>query len=277
MNIEIILTALLVAIPCSLTGSLLILRRMVMVGDAISHAVLPGIVIAYLFMDTRDSWIMMLGAGITGVFTTVAIEFLHRQLRLQEDASIGIVFTFLFALGVILISYYARNIDLDQDCVLYGEITYVPLHRMYLGSLSIPSAMLPLLVVNAAILLIFLLFLPYFRISTFDAGFATGIGISVGLWNYVLMSMVSFTTVAAFESVGAILVVAFLVVPAASAYLLTHHLRNMMLLAIGFATASVIGGYIAAHFWDVSISGAIASVSGVLFVGSFLLSFRLKA
>jgi manganese/zinc/iron transport system permease protein len=245
---------------------------MVMVGDAISHAVLPGIVVAYLFMDTRDSWIMMLGAGITGVFTTVAIEFLHRQLRLQEDASIGVVFTFLFALGVILISYYARNIDLDQDCVLYGEITYVPLHRMAIGTLSIPSAMLPLLLVNISIFLVLILFLPYFRISTFDAGFAAGIGISVGLWNYVLMSMVSFTTVASFESVGAILVVAFLVVPAASAYLLTQQLRSMMLLSIGFATASVIGGYMVAHAWDVSVSGAMASVSGVLFAVSFLLS-----
>src|SRR4051812_23293078 len=126
-TIFIILTGSLVAASCGLLGCYLVLRKMALIGDAISHAVLPGIVIAFLISGSRDSLVMIAGAGVIGLLTTFLIEFLHRKARLQEDASIGVIFTTLFALGVILISYYAENIDLDQDCVLYGEIAFVPL------------------------------------------------------------------------------------------------------------------------------------------------------
>lgn len=271
MKYEIILTAILVALPCSMLGCFLILRKMVMIGDAISHAVLPGIVIAYLVFDSRDPWMMLWGAGCTGVLTTLCIEVLHKRFNVQEDAAIGVVFTFLFALGVLLISVFAHNIDLDQDCVLYGEIVYVPLHRMDIGVLSVPVALPPLILVNAIVFFILIVFYPYFKLSTFDSAFAAGVGMSVGLWNYVLMSLVSFTTVAAFESVGAILVIAFLVVPAASAYLWSKQLKTMCLLSLGFAIASVCIGYVIAQQWDVSISASIAMGSGILFGISFII------
>src|SRR5688572_30391349 len=123
----IILTACLVAISCALLGCFLILRKMAMVGDAISHAVLPGIVIAFLISGSRDSVTMLLGAGLIGILTTFLIEFFHKKAKLQTDASIGVTFTWLFAVGVVLISLFAGKVDLDQDCVLYGEIAYVPL------------------------------------------------------------------------------------------------------------------------------------------------------
>ncbi|MCH2085272.1 MAG: metal ABC transporter permease, partial [Saprospiraceae bacterium] len=123
----IILTASLFAISCSLLGSFLILRKMAMVGDAISHAVLPGIVIAFLLTGSRDSFDMIIGAALLGVFTTFLIEFFHKRARLQTDAAIGVTFTWLFALGIILVSLYAGQVDVDQECVLYGEIAYVPL------------------------------------------------------------------------------------------------------------------------------------------------------
>ncbi|HSY61427.1 MAG TPA: metal ABC transporter permease, partial [Cytophaga sp.] len=124
-DLYIILTGTLVAVSCSILGTFLVLRKMAMVGDAISHAVLPGIVLSFFITGSRDSIWMLIGAGLMGIFTTLVIEWLHKKTKLQEDASIGVTFTFLFALGVLLISYFAENIDLDQECVLYGEIAYV--------------------------------------------------------------------------------------------------------------------------------------------------------
>src|SRR5687768_15477162 len=117
-NWFILVTAMLVAVPASLLGVFLLMKRMVMVGDAISHAVLPGIVVAYLLTDSRDSFPMLTGAAIMGVLTTIFIEFLNRRFRIQQDAAIGTAFTFLFAVGVLLIAFFAgNNTDLDQDCV----------------------------------------------------------------------------------------------------------------------------------------------------------------
>ena len=191
-----------------------------MVGDAISHAVLPGIVIAFMFSGVRDSISVIIGAGILGVFTTFLIEFFHRKARLQADAAIGVTFTWLFALGVIMVSLFTGQIDIDQECVLYGEIAYVPLDTWItesgidLGPRS--------LYVAVGILIINLLFLflgyKHLYVTSFDAQFATTIGLAVSFWNYLLMGAVSMTTVAAFESVGAILIVALLVVPPATAY-----------------------------------------------------------
>ena len=123
----IILTGCLVAIPCALLGSFLMLRKMVMIGDAISHAVLPGIVISFLFTQSLSSPWLLFGASITGIFATVLIEFFKKKARLQNDASIGITFTWLFALGVIFISLFANNVDLDLDCVLFGQIEFIAL------------------------------------------------------------------------------------------------------------------------------------------------------
>jgi len=123
----IILAGTLVALSCGLLGCFLVLRRMAMVGDAISHAVLPGIVIAFMVAGSRDSVAILFGAALVGVFTTFLIEFLHQKGKLQTDASIGVTFTWLFAVGVIMISFYAGQAHIDQDCVLYGEIAYVPL------------------------------------------------------------------------------------------------------------------------------------------------------
>lgn len=266
-DLYIILTATLVSASCALLGSFLILRRMAMVGDAISHAVLPGIVIAFLVSGSRDSVTMLLGAGIIGMFTTFLIEFFHKKARLQTDASIGVTFTWLFAIGVVMISLFAGKVDLDQDCVLYGEIAYVPLDVIITeGGVNIgPKA----LYVSGIILLVNVLFisLAYRKLflTTFDPAFASAIGISTTLWHYALMGAVSMTTVASFESVGAILVVALLIAPAATAYLLTDNLKTMLVLACLAGTIASITGYYLAVWLDGSIAGAIATMSGILF------------
>src|SRR5690606_10985394 len=146
----------------------------------------------------------------------------HKKARLQSDASIGVTFTWLFAIGVILISVYAGQVDLDQDCVLYGEIAYVPLDTIITpdGKNLGPKALYVMGVVFIAVVAFIVTCYKVLLLSTFDPAFATSIGIATSLWHYLLMGAVSATTVASFESVGAILVVALLIAPAATAYLL---------------------------------------------------------
>jgi manganese/zinc/iron transport system permease protein len=277
MNLDtfwIILTGSLVAVCCSLLGCFLILRRMAMVGDAISHAVLPGIVIAFLFSGTREVWSMLLGAAALGVACTFLIEFLHQKARVQADASIGVTFTWLFALGIILISVYAGKVDLDQDCVLYGEIAYVPLDTWIseTGQSLGPRTVWLMSGVMVVILLFVIVFYRQLYLTSFDPAFAAAIGISTTLWYYLLMSAVSLTTVAAFESVGAILVVALLVGPPATAYLLTDDLKVMLGLSVLFGVIASWLGYYLALYLNGSVAGAIAVIIGVQFSLAFIFS-----
>lgn len=268
----IILTASLFSISCGILGCFLILRKMAMVGDAISHAVLPGIVLAFLLTGSRDSFEMILGAALLGIFTTFLIEFFNKRARLQTDAAIGVTFTSLFALGVILISVYAGKVDLDQECVLYGEIAYVPIDLWITESGKIlgPKAIF----ISIFVLIINLIFLGvgfrYLHLTTFDPEYAAAIGISVGLWNYLLMGAVSMTTVAAFDSVGAILVVALFVVPPATAYLLTNKLKQMLLLTVFLSIIISVLGYYLAVLMDGSIAGAMVTVGGIIFALAFI-------
>ena len=269
----IILTGSLVAVSCALLGSFLILRKMSMVGDAISHSVLPGIVIAFFIAGSMQSIWMLIGAGILGVLTTFLIEFFHQKGKLQTDASIGVTFTWLFALGVILVTYYAGNTHIDQDCILHGEIAYVPIDLIYnnAGNPIGPKAVIILSIVLSIILIFIGVFYKELFITTFDPGFAKVIGISTAKWHYVLMGLVSLTTVASFESVGAILVVALLIAPAASAYLITNQLKWMLILSSIFGIISSFFGYWLSYLLDGSIAGAMVTISGVIFAICYLI------
>lgn len=269
----IILTASLVAICCSLLGTYLILRKMAMVGDAISHAVLPGIVLAFLFSGSREILPMLIGAALLGVLTTIIIELFHKKAQLQSDAAIGITFTWLFAIGIILISYFADNIDLDQDCVLYGEIALVPLDIWHTAS-GINLGPRSIWILGFTLLFIIAFITIGYKglfITTFNEEFAKAIGISTAFWHYALMGSVSLTTVVSFESVGAILVVAFLIVPAATAYLIVDELKPMLLLSSLFGVSSAFGGYYLAYLIDGSIAGAMATVCGIQFAIVFII------
>ena len=270
----IITTAALFSISCGLLGSFLILRKMAMVGDAISHAVLPGIVIAFLISGSRDSFEMIIGAALLGLISSFLIEFFHKRAKLQTDAAIGVTFTWLFALGVILISLFTGQVDLDQECVLYGEIAYVPLNLWISDSGTImgPKALYIGLFLLIIVLSFVLISYRYLSLTSFDEAFAASIGISLALWHYLLMGMVSMTTVAAFDSVGAILVVALFVVAPASAYLLTKRLRLMLLYTSFIAIINSILGYYLATLLNGSIAGAIVSVSGLVFALILLFS-----
>lgn len=267
----IILTGALVAINCGLLGAFLLLRRMAMVGDAISHAVLPGIVMAYLLSGSRHAVVMLVGAAAFGLLTSYLIESFKRKARLQADASIGITFTFLFAVGVVLVSAFSGNIDLDQECVLYGDIAYVPFDLFYIGDTAFGPT--PVWLQGGNLVLILGALLAGFRgffITGFDPGYAGSLGIRTGSWHYLLMGLVSLTVVVSFSAVGAILVVAFLVVPPATAYLLSDRMQPMLWLTALFGLVSAIGGFYLAVWWKSSISASMAVMAGMLFAVVFL-------
>jgi manganese/zinc/iron transport system permease protein len=266
------LTGALVGGSCALLGCFLVLRQLSMLGDAISHAVLPGIVIAFLLSGSRGSLTMFLGAVILGVVTTFLVEYLSHG-GVQGDAAIGVTFTSLFAIGVVLVSLYGGNVDLDLDCVLYGEIAYTPFDMLLLGGKKIGPR--PIWIIGGVFvlnLLVVSLFYKQLKICAFDPGMAAAVGIRVSLMHYLLMGLVSVTTVSAFESVGAILVVAMLIVPGATAYLLTNRLGRMLAIAVAAGVLSSVLGYQVARWLDCSIAGAMATVSGVLFALAFLFS-----
>ena len=269
----IVLTGALVTASCALLGTFLVLRKMALLGDALSHAVLPGIAVAFLLSGSRAVLPMFLGAAFFGLLTTLLVESFHRRWRVQEDAAIGIVFTALFALGVVIITAYAGHVDLDQECVLYGEIAYTPWDLLLWGDESLgPRPVWILGAVLAINLTAIALLYKEFKITAFDPALALSVGINAALMHYLLMGLVALTTVASFESVGAILVVAMLIVPGAAAYLWSDRLIAVLGVAVLFGVASAVAGYFLASFWNSSIAGAMVVVIGGIFLFSLLFS-----
>ncbi len=272
-DLVIVLTAVLVAIPCALLGTLLVLRQMSMMGDAISHAVLPGIVIAFFISESLGALTSLIGAGVFGLLTAVLVEALRNTGRVKEDSSIGIVFTALFALGVFLVSKFAREVHLDLNHVLYGEIAFAPLNSLLVGGVDLgPRSLWAMGIVTALAVGLVLLLYKELKIATFDPGLAAAVGLSPIFVHYLLMGAVSVTTVGAFDSVGAIVVVAFLIVPPATAYLLTERLSHMMALAVLLGAGSAVAGYYLAAVFDVAIAGMMAVMAGGFFMLTLLLS-----
>lgn len=271
----IMLAGALVGASCALVGCFLVLRRMAMLGDAISHAVLPGIVVAFMLTGSRNILPMLIGAGAVGLLTVFLTDMLNRHGKLQTDASIGVTFTWLFALGVILVSKFTADIDLDLDCVLYGDILFTPFQRLEWAGIDLgPRPVWSLGIVTLADLALVVLAWKQLKVCSFDPAMAASLGINVALWHYLLMGFVSMTTVAAFPSVGAILVVAMLTVPPNTAYLLTDRLWLMLLLAALSGVLSAVLGYALATALDGSIAGAMATVSGLLYVLALLFAPR---
>jgi manganese/zinc/iron transport system permease protein len=273
-TIWVALMGFLVATACGLVGNYLILRRMALVGDAISHSVLPGLAIAFLATGTRNSGVMFLGALTAGVVTTLLIELIHKKSRVKQDAAIGISFTSLFAIGVILISLYASKIDLDQECVLYGEILFVPLEPFVnlFGIALGPGSVLRMAVVTLLTVLFILLFYKELLVSSFDPGLATSVGINATAVHYAIMCWLSVVVVSAFEAVGAIHVVAMLIIPGATATLLASRLPKIQLLTVTHAAISSVGGVHLSTWLDCSTAGAMVVMASILFVGAWIFS-----
>jgi manganese/zinc/iron transport system permease protein len=267
---RIILVGALTNVACALVGCYLVLRRMSLMGDAIAHAVLPGIVVAFLFSGSMNIVPMFVGAAAVGLLTTFLTQTLHQFGRVPTDAAMGAVFTSLFALGVVLLKRYISGVHFDVACVYEGSLTSVALDTIQWRGWEVPRQLLtvlPMVVLNiAAIVLLW----KEFKISSFDPGLATTMGYSATTLHYVLMALVAMTSVASFQAVGSILVVAMLIVPPATAQLLCDRLNRMVILACVFAVLSAIGGYWLAHKWDVSPAGAMAVFAGGMYAVAVL-------
>ncbi|MCM3714553.1 metal ABC transporter permease [Alkalihalobacillus oceani] len=268
----ILLTASLVGLSCGLIGVFLILRKMAMMSDAISHTVLLGIVIAFLITRELQGPHMLIGAILAGLLTAFLVQWLH-SLDIELHASMGIVFTTLFSIGVILIATSAGNAHLDVKHALMGEITFVPFNMMELPVIGeIPRTTAMLALVFLIVLFFVIALYKEWKITSFDPALAASLGIPVLLMHYLFMSLVSITTVASFDAVGAIMVVAMLITPAASAYLWTDKLLTMLVLSSSFGVISAIVGYYLAAWIDTSISGSMAFATGLVFLISFIFS-----
>ena len=260
-------------VTCALLGCYLVLRRLSLLGDAISHAVLPGIAIGFLLTRHLDSWLLFAGAMASGVLTSFLTETLRRFGRVPEDASLGAVFTALFAAGVLLINTIP-DVDLDPGCVLYGTIDSAILDTMPLLGVEVPRALQTL--VPALLLTVGFIALLWkeLKVCAFDPALATAMGLNSGVIHYLLMGMVAMATVAAFQVVGSVLVVAMLIVPAAAAHLLTDRLVWMLLLAALVGTLASAGGYAGAVALNTSTAGAMAVAAGLLFAAAVLFAPR---
>jgi manganese/zinc/iron transport system permease protein len=255
----IVVTGVLVALACTLPGTFLMLNRQSMLGDGISHAVLPGLAIAFLLTHSRELLPMVLGAVAAGVLTAVLTQVVQRLGQVESGAALGVVFCGLFAVGLILIRVASDRVDLDPDCVLYGSIETAVVDVGRVPRVTLISA--GLLAVNCLLVLIFY---KELRLTAFDPALATTLGFNADAVRLGLTLAASITTVLAFESVGSILVIAMLVAPAAAASLLTRKLHVLLAVALSIAGLSAVFG----HFAAITLPGIVAGWLGADGVGA---------
>ncbi len=273
IELQILGIALLASLTCVIPGIFLVLRGVALMSDAISHSVLLGIAVMFLITKNLDSPLLLLGAALSGLATVFLTETVIQTRRLKEDAAIGVVFPLFFSCGIILISLFARDVHLDVDMVILGEIAFAPFNRFVVWGYDLGPASLYTLGANFLLNAGFVgLFYKELKLSIFDHDFAYVAGFAPGLIYYGLMLLTSITAVASFDVVGSIVVVALMITPPATAYLLVRSLDQMIFLSLLLSAVAAIMGYGMAAWYDVSISGSIATVSGMLFLGVFLCS-----
>lgn len=264
-----------VAVACAVPGTFLVLRKLSLMSDAITHTVLLGIVIGFFAVGDLASPLLIAGATAVGLLTVYLVELLKRSKRVAEDAAIGLVFPLLFSVAVILISRYAGDVHLDVDAVLLGEIALAPQERFIVSGFDLgPRALWMMGAIATAGAMFIATFFKELKLATFDPGLAEALGFRPAALNLALMALVSVTAVGAFDAVGSILVVALMIGPPAAALLLTNRLGMMLAIAVGVGLISAPLGYLGARQLDASIAGSMATIIGLAFVSSFLFAPR---
>ena len=264
----ILVEGMLVSVALGLVGCWLVVRGLSLLGDALAHSVLPGIVIGFLIGRSLQSAWILVGATVMGMAAAVLVQAVRDNSRVKEDASLGIVFTTLFALGVVLINRYASGTDLDPGCVLYGQLEYFTPDRW--------TKVLPMAGILVGVVVLTAAFYRHLLVSTFDPLLARSMGVPAAAVHYAVMAVLSLTTVASFEAVGAILAVALLVTPGSTARLWTDRMPIMLLLSAAHAVLATAIGYWLSHpsILNTSSSGAISVAGFGLFLASWLLAPR---
>lgn len=261
------------AVACGLPGVFIVLRRNSMLVDAISHAVLPGIVVGYFFSHSFDSPLLVIGAALAGLVVVLGSEWLSKTGLVTGDAPQGLVFPALFSVGIIMITLNFANVHLDTHQVLAGDLNLASFHQLIVGGISLGPwymwVMLGVLGINA---LFIGLFYPWLEVTTFDPEYAETIGIRGATLNVALMFLVAVTVTAAFNAAGAILVVALMIAPPATAYLLTQQLPSMIGLTVIISIGGAIAGFSVAYFLDAATSAGMTVFYGALFLVTFALT-----
>ena len=263
IDLMILSTGALVALSGAMMGTFLVLRGQAMSGDAIGHAIVLGIVLAWMLTGALSGPIVVGGAALAGLAAVVGAQALARSGLMGQDAATGLVFPGMFALGVLLINLNARNLHLDVDSVLLGEIGFVWLNTMPLLGLDLPVAGVTLAIVGLVNAVFLALFWKEQKIAAFDAGLAAALGFRPGAMGLGLLALTAVTAVASFEAVGVVLFLAFLIVPAVTGRLVAASVAGVMAIAIASGVLSVGVGYGAAVRWDVSIGGSMALATGL--------------
>ncbi|MDX1904653.1 MAG: metal ABC transporter permease [Thermonemataceae bacterium] len=267
----IIISVAFIGISASLLGAFLLFRKMTMLTDAIAHSILPGIVIAYLLSGTKNILLTLVVATLFGVLTSFLASWIEKKIPSRQDAATGISFTFLFALGIIMVTLFAEQTDLDQECVLFGEMLYIPFDTLLFNTLEIPRAFLMSLLVLVVVFTFTRIAYRYLFFITFDSIFSASIGISITLWHYVHVTLVSLVSVASFELLGSVLVIAMFVFPPATAFLISRNFFTLLLYTLFISVISVILGYYFSVWQLSSAAASIVLVQGVIFSGTLIL------
>lgn len=263
----------LAGLTCALAGSYLVIRKSAMIADAISHSILPGLVAGFWIAKGPNLLTGLIGAVLSGMVTVWLVEYLTTKRKLKQDAAIGLVFPTLFALGVLWISVDFDNVHLDTDSVLFGEVTLAPFDQLHIGELNLGPQSMWILLFALTVTVVFLrIFRKELQLSTFDPTLATISGFAPIVLHYGLMGIVSISTVSAFAAVGAILAVSLIIVPTATARLLANTVDRVIQLAAIIGVVAALLGTTLAIIFDLSISGMIAVLLGLIFTVTIIVS-----
>lgn len=268
------LVLLITSISCGVLGVFLVIREMSMVADAIAHSVLLGIVVAFFITKDVGSPLLIVGAGIFGLITVAAIEWIGKSKRVARSDAIGVVFPMFFSLSIILISKFARNSHIDTDVVLMGEVIFASLDTLKIGGLVLPVSFVKMFLIGVLNIGFISILYNHLKISSFDEEFALLLGIPVGVIFYSLMGLASLTAVVAFDSVGSVLVLSFFITPAATAYLISKDLKNMIFITIVVSVINCTIGTLLAVYYNASLTGMCAFIGMITFL--MVLSFNGK-
>lgn len=266
MSLMNLLILVIIAVALSIPGIFLVLRNMAMISDALSHTILLGIVLGYMLVRDLHSPLMIITAALTGIATVYFIEVLTAKKLIKSDAATGVVFPLFFSLGVIILSIYLRNVHLDLDCVIMGDITFADLDLISILGVKLPWAIFYGVIVLLINLTFTTVFFKELKLASFDPEAFTLTGFSNTVINYGLVTLVSLSSVVSFNIVGAILVIAFLVIPASTALLVTKHLHHTVYLTVTIAIVNSIIGYLLSIKLNVNSAGMCSALSGLVFL-----------
>ena len=259
--------AIVTALCCALCGVLLIVNREALVSEGLSHAVLPGIILAFIVLRDRSSPLLILSAGLAGLLMVVLVQAIRRTGLVKNDASLGIVFPALFSIGIVMASQELGNTHFHAHCIIDGNLALAPLARYVVdGQDWGPRPFWAMAGVLVAVVAFLAMFFKELKLMMFDGGLARSLGFKPALLHVAWLGLVSMTTVSAFETAGSILVVALMITPPAAAYLLTDDLKRMLGISAVLGIASAVGGFYLGLWLDVAPTGPMSSVSGAIFL-----------